>query len=181
MRDRPFPWPTVGGYDYYEVVSALQKSIRRGLEEDALFWATELYMSDYAPHAWGRLLVIASEDVGPAQNSAVLVVKALHGMWSEEKKSGEARLWFVHAVLALVRAPKSRIVDHATITFFEGERENKQVPDWALDVHTKAGRAKERGYEHFFDEGATLRAEALEDPYKRRARGIRCGKDKKKS
>jgi hypothetical protein len=28
-----FPWPTVGGYDYFEVISALQKSIRRGLEE----------------------------------------------------------------------------------------------------------------------------------------------------
>ena len=40
-----FPWQTVGGYDFYEVLSALQKSIRRCLEEDALFWASELYLS----------------------------------------------------------------------------------------------------------------------------------------
>src|SRR5271156_3615596 len=133
---KAFPWLTAGGYDYYEVASALQKSIRRGLEDDALFWATELYISDYAAHAWKRLLVIASEDVGPAMNSVILIVKNLHDMWSEDKKSGEAKLWFVHAVLLLVRAPKSRIVDHATIAFFEGNREHRRIPDWALDVHT---------------------------------------------
>jgi replication-associated recombination protein RarA len=63
---REFPWPTVLGYDLYEVMSAMQKSIRRGLEEDALFWGTELYLSDLADQAWSRLLVISSEDVGLA-------------------------------------------------------------------------------------------------------------------
>jgi replication-associated recombination protein RarA len=33
---------TNGGYVNSEVTSAMQKSIRRGLEEEALFWATEL-------------------------------------------------------------------------------------------------------------------------------------------
>ena len=32
---KEFPWPTVGGYNLYDVMSALQKSIRRGLEDDA--------------------------------------------------------------------------------------------------------------------------------------------------
>ena len=127
--ERKFPWPTVGGYDYYEVVSALQKSIRRGLEDDALFWGTELYLSDYANHAWKRLLVIASEDLGLAENSASLYVKNLHDLYCEDKKSGESRLYFVHALLLLVRAPKSRIVDHATIAFFEGQRPPREIPD----------------------------------------------------
>ncbi len=104
-----FPWPTVGGYDLYEVLSALQKSIRRGLEEDALFWATELYLSDYADHAWNRLLVISSEDVGLAAPLGIRI-KGLHGLYSRDKKSEESRLRFVDAVSALVRAPKSRIV-----------------------------------------------------------------------
>jgi len=51
-----FPWPTIGRYDYYEVVSALQKTIRRGDRDSALFWATELYLSQYEAHAWRRLL-----------------------------------------------------------------------------------------------------------------------------
>ncbi len=179
MKGQPFPWPTVGGYDYYEVVSALQKSIRRGMEEDALFWASELYMSEYAPHAWKRLLVIASEDVGVAQNSACLVVKALYELWGEEKKSGEAKLWFVHAVLVLVRAPKSRVVDHSLIAFFEGEREKKEIPDWARDVHTNRGRAMGRGYKHFFEDGAVLCDERGEDPYRERAKEIRCAAKKR--
>ena len=46
MDRTTFPWATVGGYDFYEVLSALQKTIKRGLRDDALFWATELYLSD---------------------------------------------------------------------------------------------------------------------------------------
>ena len=34
--------PTRNNVDPYEAKSALQKSIRRGLEEDALYWAVEL-------------------------------------------------------------------------------------------------------------------------------------------
>jgi replication-associated recombination protein RarA len=126
---REFPWPTVGGYDLYEVMSALQKSIRRGLEEDALFWGTELYLSEYADHAWNRLLVISSEDVGLAAPLATITVKALHDMYSHDKKSKESRLYFVHAILTLVRAPKSRLVDNATIVFLKGTREPREIPD----------------------------------------------------
>ncbi len=124
-----FPWPTVGGYDLYEVLSALQKSIRRGLEEDALFWGTELYLSDYADHAWNRLLVISSEDVGLAAPQASISVKNFHDSYSRNKKSGESRLHFDHAVSALVRAPKSRIVDHACIVAWnETDRQPSDLP-----------------------------------------------------
>ena len=33
---------TKHGYDFYEVLSALQKEIRRGNEYEAMFWAVEL-------------------------------------------------------------------------------------------------------------------------------------------
>jgi len=78
---KAFPWLTAGGYDYYEVASALQKSIRRGLEDDALFWATELYISDYAAHAWKRLLVIASEDARIGTSYSRMWGCYLTGMW----------------------------------------------------------------------------------------------------
>jgi replication-associated recombination protein RarA len=52
-----------------EVASAVQKCIRRGLEEDALYWGYEMMASpnpSHRTHLWNRLKVIASEDVGPA-------------------------------------------------------------------------------------------------------------------
>jgi hypothetical protein len=42
--------PTPGGYLRGEVASALQKSIRRGLEREALHWATELELAGYDEH-----------------------------------------------------------------------------------------------------------------------------------
>jgi hypothetical protein len=38
---------TEGGYLNSECTSAMQKCIRRGLEEEALFWATELDLAGY--------------------------------------------------------------------------------------------------------------------------------------
>jgi len=177
MQRGKFPWPTHGGHDFYEVLSALQKSIRRGLLDDALFWGTELYLSDYADHAWNRLLIIASEDVGQAAPQICVQIKTLFDLYKLNKKSGESRLFFVHAVMALVQAPKSRLADHATIVFFEGPREHREIPDCALDVHTTRGRTLGRGYEHFFEEGALLNSRAnLEDPYEEIAKTIRHNK-----
>jgi replication-associated recombination protein RarA len=88
-----------------------------------------LYLSDYDAHAWNRLLIISSEDVGLAAPLATVTVKNLQDLYSRDKKSGKSRLHFVHAILTLVRAPKSRIADHATIVFFEGTREPRELPD----------------------------------------------------
>lgn len=170
---KTFPWKTIGGYDIYEVMSALQKSIRRGLQDDALFWASEMYMSEYESHAWVRLTVIASEDVGIADPLIAIQIRILRDTWKERKKEGDAKLYFVDAVLRLVRAPKSRIADHAVITYFEGDRPKKPIPDYALDVHTAQGRALNRGYEHFFNDGAQLANCVVADPYEEQARTIR--------
>jgi hypothetical protein len=45
--------PTPGGYDCGVAASALQKTIRRGLERDALFWATELDIAGYGNYVFG--------------------------------------------------------------------------------------------------------------------------------
>src|SRR5579862_3163447 len=75
------PMKTIGGFNGYQVTSAMQKCIRRGLEEDALFWATELWAScnqTGREYIWHRLRVIASEDVGLADNNACVQVSALY-------------------------------------------------------------------------------------------------------
>ena len=46
------------GYMFDEVASALQKSIRRGLEFEALFWAKVLCSAGYDLYVWRRLGMI---------------------------------------------------------------------------------------------------------------------------
>ena len=75
---------TKNGYPADEVISALQKSIRRGKELDSCYWANELYESDYVDSetgekkdfidkCWQRLLVISVEDIGPAVPDAAVI------------------------------------------------------------------------------------------------------------
>ena len=56
---------TQSGYDFFEISSALQKCIRRGMEDDALHWAVELYASGYGEYVWKRLRIMSSEGRGP--------------------------------------------------------------------------------------------------------------------
>lgn len=171
---------SLGGYKLGEVASALQKSLRRGLEADALYWATELDLSGYGEYCWKRLKIVASEDIGPADNSAAVQMQALYQSWLAQKKKADAchgpeRLFLVHAVIILSRAQKSRLVDHALINFYEARGEMiREIPDCALDKHTLRGRQKRRGHEHFWTEGAKLaNAAQLADPYYDRARRTR--------
>lgn len=170
---------TPGGYLCCEVASALQKSIRRGEIDEALFWATELDLAGYGEYVFKRLQIIASEDVGMAEPLAVVVIANLREAWREQRKKKDARhaperLFLVHAVLYLATCSKSRLVDSALITFYEGPRPRREIPDYALDRHTRRGRALRRGWAHFFDEGTQLaNAAPIEDGYAQPARQIR--------
>lgn len=169
------------GYELGEVVSALQKAVRRSEEERALFWALELEMSGYPTYAWRRLRIILSEDIGLAWPDGPAVIRALFENWQDAMKnvpkgqkdtSGSgARLFLVHAVLLMCRSEKSRLVDHALL-YTARRTDTPEIPDEALDKHTKRGRQKKRGWDHFFEEGAMLNNESpdIEDVYRERAR-----------
>jgi hypothetical protein len=171
---------TVGGYLCGEVASALQKSIRRGEEREALFWATELELSGFGAYVWKRLTIIASEDVGLAEPLLPVLVRTLQANWSEERKrqktpgfEGFFRVYLVHAVIALARARKSRLCDHALVVMYGQERPRPEIPDHALDRHTKRGRELGRGGEHFVEVGSLLANEAdVDDPYADEARAL---------
>ena len=171
---------TPGGYTCGEVSSAMQKCIRRGLADDALFWATELDLAGFGEYVFKRLVIIASEDIGLADPQACVRVAALREAWRDQRKKKDSRhaperLFLVQAVLDVARAPKSRMVDHALIVMYEGQREKRPVPDFALDKHTARGRARKRTWKHFWEEGARLENRApIDDPYEAPARAIRA-------
>jgi replication-associated recombination protein RarA len=162
-----------GGYRMDEVTSALKKVVRRNDESQAPWWATELDVSGYGGHAWTRLVVIASEDVGLAWPEGPAVIYALHQSWLAAKKAagkdarpGFGMQYLAHAVMALSRAPKSRAVDNACNLYY-AHRETLafEVPDYALDSHTKRGREMGRGERSTYDSSYSIANQTLRDDY----------------
>ncbi len=155
------PIRTEKGYAFFEVASALQKSIRRGEEESALYFSVELSNSGYDEYLWKRLKIITSEDIGLAEPLMPAVIQALYEMYRDQKKKrdnqGSEWLFLAHAVMLLCRASKSRLVDWTVIAMW-GEHEQKElpIPDYAYDKHTAKGRSMGRGLDHFYQEGTKL-------------------------
>lgn len=166
LREHDGP-TTQKGYDMHEVLSALQKEIRRCKEYEAVYWAVEL--ESFKPKVlWNRLRVIASEDIGLANPFASLIVDVLEKQYDAAGKKDSSRLFVVHAVLYLARSPKSRIVDNLLSVVYNDE-ERLEIPDYALDMHTYRGKRMGRGLDHFFAEGAKLVKQKFEDPYEKKA------------
>lgn len=183
---------TYGGYLNSEVTSALQKCIRRADEDGALFWATELDLSNYGEYVWKRLRIIASEDIGMADSEVCIQIRTLYENWQQARKDADrdrrplaGRIFLVHAVLICVRAKKSRMVDTALTVYYSGDRPTRGIPDEALDMHTSRGRRMGRGVDHFYDDGAkvdnTIRFRLYPDPYEKCARQIARTKRREQS
>jgi len=150
-------------YPLDEVVSALQKCIRRGWEELALYWAYEMVEGGYQEYMWRRLMVIASEDIGVGDNFAAVLVNALFEnskqlIKGRKKHERADYLQIAHAVLYLCRASKSRYVDDFGCYILSRREQGwiPDVPDVAIDCHTRRGRAKGRNDIDFCVEGCIL-------------------------
>jgi replication-associated recombination protein RarA len=171
---RPLP-PTQNGYDTNEVVSALQKAVRRSNPDAAIYWAVELTRSGYGAWCWKRLRTIASEDIGPAAPGLAADIRALYENWKQEQKSEDKDnkagvLYLIHACMALCLAPKNRAVDWAAWAYDRMPR--LEIPDEALDQHTMRGKRMGRGSEHFIEEASKLEQpiatpSLLQDYYRR--------------
>ena len=158
---------TISGHRLDEVSSAMQKSIRRGLLDDALYWATELDLSGYNEYVWKRLRVICCEDIGLANPQIAVQVNLLYQMWIDlkklEKKQKDIqrghRLFLVQAVMLLTFSPKNRAVDWTLMCYYKGERDYREIPDYAIDKHTVKGKIRGMKYEDFILVGSALRNE----------------------
>jgi replication-associated recombination protein RarA len=61
-----------------EVMSILQKAVRRGNAQDAMYWAAELDISGMGRGALDRLTVVASEDVSLTVPSLPTYINTLY-------------------------------------------------------------------------------------------------------
>lgn len=94
------------GDQHYDILSALQKSIRGSDENAAIHYAARLIEAGDIISLSRRLLVIASEDVGLAYPQAVSIVKACVDS-AMQLGLPEARIPLAEAVILLATAPKS--------------------------------------------------------------------------
>ena len=90
----------------YDLLSALQKSIRGSDPDAALFYLAKLLHSGEFVHILRRLLVIASEDIGLAYPNAISIVKSCVDS-AKDVGMPEAQIILGEAVLMLALAPKS--------------------------------------------------------------------------
>jgi replication-associated recombination protein RarA len=159
------PWrveTTRSGFPADEVISALQKSIRRGLTENALLIGWEMYTTSTALEdmLWSRLGVISVEDVGMGNPQAPILVDTLFRMHERyEYPSHDRFLFAAHAIRVMASGPKDRTTDDmvnwAKHSVGLGER-LPEIPDVARDMHTRAGQEMGRDYRHFIEHASTV-------------------------
>jgi len=162
------PWvdvKTYNGLPADQVISALQKEIRRANTENAVLLAYEMLITSPAleDYLWQRLMVISVEDVGFGAPNAPIMLNALYQITSTfDQSSGERGLFAIHAVRYLCGCQKDRssdeMINWAIQSVARGEA-IASIPDYALDMHTAVGQAMGRGVRHFFEVAAKLEPE----------------------
>ena len=165
---------TKNGFNSDEIISSLQKSIRRGLTEQACEFAYELYVSSpmFLEKMWRRLLTISVEDIGFGNVDAAVQINTLNQMrQSFPYDDGDQPMYFIHAIRVLSESEKDRSSDLLKNIIIKGAAMGKlpEVMDVALDKHTKRGSEMGRGSMHFFTEGTIVVPEKKADnDYKER-------------
>ncbi|MBQ2253150.1 MAG: replication-associated recombination protein A [Clostridia bacterium] len=143
------------GDDRYELMSALQKSIRGSDPDAAVFYLAKLLESGDLVSPCRRLLVIASEDVGLAFPQAAAIVKACVDS-ALQLGLPEARIPLSEAALLLATAPKSNSAEAAIDAALADVRASKgrEMPSYLRENHTfGVGETKGRyRYPHDYPE-----------------------------
>lgn len=153
---------TVNGFAVDELRSILQKSIRRGLVEEAALAAYELFANgpETEELLWRRLEIIAAEDVGLGLPTAPALIEALYAQAGRMLDRGDRWIYCAHALRLLATAPKDgmsmELAGWARAVMERGERK-PVVEDYMLDLHTRRGAEMGRDLAHWWNQGARLR------------------------
>ncbi len=141
------------GYAFDEVTSAMQKEIRRGDEEAAVYWALLLHGKS-PQYAWKRVLVTAAEDIGLGDPQTVAQVYSLATGWKVAKEGA----WHLSphaltlAVVLLCRAKKDTTIEDLQTLTMELIKRNvkREIPVYALDGHTRVGKQRRATWDEWY-------------------------------
>lgn len=160
----PDPWQKVRTYHDLpadEVISALQKEIRRGHTDNAARLAYEMVSTspDLEAKLWKRLMVISVEDVGLGNPQAPVLVNALLEMHERFSEGAMDRpLFALHAVRFLCECEKDRSSDEL-INWVKMTDEVPEIPEYAIDMHTRRGAEMGKDLKYFYEEGSKVSPE----------------------
>lgn len=136
------------GDAHYDILSALQKSIRGSDPDAAVHYLGRLLEAGDLLSPCRRLLVIAAEDVGLAYPMAIVVTKACVDA-ALQVGLPEARLPLAEAAVLLATAPKSNTAYNAIIAAMADLKKGKtgDIPRHLQNVHADtSGQEREQGY-----------------------------------
>ncbi len=129
--------------DHYDVASAFIKSIRGSDPDAGLYWlARMLEAGEDARFIARRLVILASEDIGLADSTALLVADAA-ARAVEFVGLPEAQLNLAHAVVRLATAPKS---NRTTVALGRARADVRERPAGPVPAHLRDSHY--RGAEH---------------------------------
>ncbi|MET0955980.1 MAG: hypothetical protein ABWY68_08505 [Cryobacterium sp.] len=159
------PWTRLSskrGYAADELISTLQKSIRRGDLQLALLVGREMYESspDLEEMMWARLNVISCEDCGDGSYQEPVVINSLYLMHNRlDRTFGDRWLFATHAIRFLAERTKDRTSDelaNMTMHLINASEKPFEIPAYAIDVHTRRGQLEGMGVDDFWGGGADL-------------------------
>lgn len=165
------PWAKIktrNGLAGDEVISALQKSIRKGKEREACEFAYEMYISSpqFEEKLWRRLLAISVEDIGMGNPMAALMIHTFNEMRKQfQYNEADRAMFFVHAIRYLCASEKDRSSDFLKNIIIKKFAMGyvPEIPDYALDKHTVRGQKMGRGSKHFYEEACIVTPQAKVD------------------
>ena len=120
---------------HYDLLSALQKSIRGSDENAALHYTARLLAANDLLSVCRRLLVIAAEDIGLAYPQAIVITKACVDS-ALQLGLPEARIPIAEAVVLLATSPKSNSAYEA-INLAMADVEEDGAPDFPRHLQNK--------------------------------------------
>ena len=138
------------GDEHFDLLSALQKSIRGSDPDAAVYYLGRLLAAGDMLSPCRRLLVIAAEDIGLAYPQAIVVTKACVDA-ALQIGLPEARLPLAEAAILLATAPKSNSAKMAIISAMSDIESGKvgQIPRHLQNVHAdSAGTGKVEAYKY---------------------------------
>ena len=101
---------TKNNYNMYDMLSYMQKAIRRGKYVDAAFAANEIETT-FRKVMWNRLLVVSSEDCYGVLTKELIVLKE-----QDDKKKDNK--YVAEAIALMCRSFKSRDACYILVVFF---------------------------------------------------------------
>jgi len=127
------------GEEHYNIISALHKSMRGGDADAALYWLARMLVAGEDPLYIARRLVrFASEDVGLANNSALMLATSVYDSC---KNIGlpECKVHLAQLVIYLAKSPKS--VD-AYLAYGEAEKDALELGNLPVPLQIRNAPTK---------------------------------------